>query len=61
MAEIKIELVGRGDVIVITSPDLPKSLVLSDVQFYDISIELVKQAQGHPTSMLKRIWFKQDR
>jgi hypothetical protein len=61
VAEIKVELVGKGDVIVITSPDLQKSLVLSDLQFLDIAKHLVAQAKGHPSSMVRYITIRSER
>jgi len=61
LAEIKVELVGRGDVIVVTSPELHKSLVLSDLQFLDIAKHLVAQAKAHPSSLIRYITIKSER
>ena len=61
MAELKVELVGKGDVIVVSSPDLPKSLALSDVQFVELVKHLIQQAKPFPGCAIKLLSVKQER
>jgi hypothetical protein len=61
VAQIKVELVGLGDVIVITSPDLPKSVVISDTQYVEITKHLIEQAKPYKACAIKQIMIKPER
>ena len=61
MANIKVELVGHGDVVVITSPDLAKSLVLSDVQYVEMTKHLIQQAKPFTGCAIKLLSVKTER
>lgn len=50
------QLVGRGDVVVLTVPgDIPVSVAISDAEFVKALDMLTQQAQAHPNSSLRYV------
>ena len=62
MATMQMQLVGPGNVIVLTVPgEVPISVAISDEAFLEGLERLIQQAKPHPLSLLRRLRIDKDR